>query len=79
MQVLILLVHLCSMRYLQIIAICETKEEDCESQVLFWTNLNHVMEVCGLDPPNFAGFMSDETRANWLAIRMVCNEGPVNV
>ena len=28
------------MRALQVIAICETKEEDEESQILFWRNLN---------------------------------------
>lgn len=79
MQVCIVFVHLLSMRALQIIAICETKEEDCESQVLFWRNLNHVMEVCDLDPPDFAGFMSDEAGANWSAIRTVYNGGPKNV
>lgn len=67
------------MRALQVIAICEVKEEDAESQILFWTNLNGVMERCGHDPPDFAGFMSDEAGANWLAIRTVYNGGPQNV
>lgn len=47
------------------IAICETKEEDEDSQVLFWKNLNAVMEQSGYDTPDFAGFMSDEAGANW--------------
>lgn len=67
------------MRSLQIIAICETKEEDCESQVQFWKSLNMVMEQCGQEPPDFAGFMSDKARANWAAIRTVYNGGPTNV
>lgn len=69
----------CNMRALQVIAICESKEEDCESQVLFWETLNRVVEQCGQAPPDFAGFMSDEARANWLAIRTVYNGGPQNV
>lgn len=67
------------MRALQVIAICETKEEDEESQVLFWNNLNAVMKQCGHDPPDFAGFMADEAEANWLAVRRVYNGGPHNV
>ena len=61
------------------IAICESKEEDCESQVLFWESLNSVVKQCGQAPPDFAGFMSDEAGANWLAIRTVYNGGPQNV
>ena len=61
------------------IAICECKEEDEDSQILFWRNLNAVMERCGHDPPDFAGFMSDEAGANWLAIRFVYNGGPQNI
>lgn len=68
-----------SVRALQVIAICETKEEDEESQILFWRSLNAVMENCGQDPPDFAGFMSDEAGANWLAIRTVYNGGARNV
>ena len=67
------------MRSLQVIAICESKEEDEESQILFWRQLNSVMERCGHEPPNFVGFMSDEAGANWLAIRAVYNGGRHNV
>ena len=70
---------MCNLRALQVIAICETKEEDAESQILFWENINVVMVKCGHDLPNFAGFMSDETRANWIAIQIVKNGGPNNV
>ena len=54
----------CSMRSLQVIAICEMKEEDSNSQILFWKNLNNVMKMCGQEPPYFTGFMSDEAGAN---------------
>ena len=67
------------MRALQVIAICETKEEDEESQILFWRNLNLVIEKYVQEPPDFAGFMSDEAGANWLAIRAVYNGGRHNV
>ena len=61
------------------IAICKCKEEDEDSQILFWRNLNAVMECCGHDPPDFAGFMSDEAGAIRLAIGSVCNGGPQNI
>ena len=69
----------CSMRSLQVIAICEMKEEDSNSQILFWKNLNDVMKMCGHEPPDFIGFMSDEVGANWMAVRFVYNGGPDNV
>ena len=67
------------MRSLQVIAICEFKEEDTESQILFWENLNAVVENAGYDTPDFAGFMADEARANWNAIRAVYNGGQDNI
>lgn len=62
-----------------IIAICETKEEDAESQILFWESLNSVMIQSGYEAADFAGFMADEAGANWIAIRTVYNGGPNNV
>ena len=62
-----------------VIAICESKEEDTESQILFWNQLNSVMQKQGYPRPEFAGFMADEAGANWNAIRTVYNGGPENV
>lgn len=62
-----------------VIAICEMKEEDAESQILFWENLNSVMLQCGHSEADFAGFMADEAGANWIAVRTVFNGGPDNV
>ena len=62
-----------------VIAICETKEEDADSQILFWNCLNEVMKQQGHPPADFAGFMADEAGANWIAIRTVFNGGPDNV
>ena len=62
-----------------VIAICESKEEDAESQIIFWNQLNSVMEKLGHQKPEFAGFMADEAGANWTAIRTVYNGGPNNV
>ena len=42
-----------------VIAICESKEEDAESQIIFWNQLNSVMERLGHQKPEFAGFMAD--------------------
>ena len=62
-----------------VIAICETKEEDTDSQILFWNYLNEVMKQQGHPPADFVGFMADEAGANWIAIRTVFNGGHDNV
>ena len=62
-----------------VIAICETKEENVDSQILFWNCLNEVMKQQGHPLADFAGFMADEAGANWIAIRTVFNGGPDNV
>ena len=62
-----------------VIAVCDTKEEDTETQILFWNCLNEVLQQQGFPPADFAGFMSDEAGANWAAIRTVFNEGPDNM
>lgn len=69
----------CSLRALQVIAICETKEEDADTQILFWESLNSVVAASGYAPPDFAGFMADEAGANWIAIRTVYNGGPDSI
>ena len=65
-----------SLKALMVIAICKTKEEDTDTQVLFWQNLNRVMQMEGFPDADFAGFMGDEAGANWLAIKTVYNGGP---
>ena len=57
------------------IAVCEMKEEDKTSQVLYWHCLNEVMATHGFDAAKFFGFMADEAQANWNAVREVFNEG----
>lgn len=76
---LILKFDFCSARCLMVIAICEMKEEDAESQIIFWESLNEVMVDNGHPMADFAGFMADEAGANWVAIRTIFNGGPENV
>lgn len=64
---------------MQTIAIGDFKVEDTESQILFWTLLNMVMEKEGYKKACFKGFMADEAQANWRAVRTVFNGGPENV
>lgn len=52
---------------MQTIAIGDFKVEDTESQILFWTLLNMVMEKEGYKKACFKGFMADEAQANWRA------------
>lgn len=66
----------CSIQELLTIATCEMKEEDTDSQVLFWEMLNSVMVRNGDERADFHGFMADEAQANWRAIRTVFNGGP---
>lgn len=76
---LILKFSFCSARCLMVITICEMKEEDVESQIIFWQSLNEVMVDNGHPMADFAGFMADEAGANWVAIRTIFNGGPENV
>lgn len=69
----------CSVQEMQTIAICEMKEEDTISQVMFWEMINEVMLNNGHAPADFCGFMADEAAANWRAVRIVYNGGPENV
>ena len=62
-----------------VIAICEMKEEDTEAQILLWESLNNVMQEEGFPATEFAGFMADETGANWMAIRIVYNGNATNI
>lgn len=54
------------------------KEEDTESQMLFWNQLNLVVEQAAKVKANFFGFMADEAQANWRAVRAVYNSGTDN-
>ena len=47
-----------------VIAICESKEEDAESQIIFWNQLNSVMEKLHHQKIEFASFMPDEAGAD---------------
>ena len=48
-----------------VFAICETKE-DADSQILFWRQLNNVMQEQGYPRANFSSFMGDEEVTNIL-------------
>lgn len=74
----IILHVMCSIQELLTIATCEMKEEDTESQTLFWEMLNSTMMRHGHSPADFHGFMADEAQANWRAVRKVFNGGPDN-
>jgi hypothetical protein len=57
------------------IATCDMQSEDSQAQILFWQNLNLVMERNGVKAPNFKGFMADSAQANWNAVRVVYGNG----
>lgn len=57
------------------IASCDMQSEDCKAQILFWQNLNLVMESNGFKVPNFKGVMADSAQANWNAVRIVYGNG----
>ena len=52
-----------------IIASCDMQSEDYDAQIVFWKNLNVVMERNDIVKPNFKGFMADIAYANWNAVR----------
>lgn len=68
-----------SVQEMQTIAICEMKEEDTTSQVLFWEMMNDVLLKNGSLPANFRYFMANEAGANWRVVRTVFNNGPDNI
>ena len=47
------------------IVVCDMQSKDCTAQVLFWRNLNSVVQRYGLDDIEFKGFMADNAKANW--------------
>jgi len=51
--------------------------EDCVVQVLFWKNLNLVVEWNGVRETQFKGFMADSVQANWNAVRIVYGSGDI--
>lgn len=57
------------------IATCDMQSEDTEAQLVFWKNLNLVMEINGVTAPNFKGFMADNAQANWNAVRILYGNG----
>ena len=63
---------------MQIIAVCEMKEEDTTAQILFWEMMNEVMLNNGHPLADFRGFMADEANANWIAVRTVYFGGAKN-
>jgi hypothetical protein len=46
------------------IASCDMQSEDFDAQIVFWKNLNVVMERNGVVKPNFKDFMADNVQAN---------------
>jgi hypothetical protein len=46
------------------IASCDMQSEDFEAQIVFWKNLNAIMERNGVVESNFKGFMADNAQAN---------------
>ena len=57
------------------IVLCDMQSEDCTAQVLFWRNLNLVVQRHGVDDIQFKGFMTDSAQANWNAVRIVYGGG----
>ena len=57
------------------IAVCDMQSENYTAQVLFWKNLNSVVQRHGVDDIQFKGFMADSAQANWNAMRIVYGGG----
>jgi hypothetical protein len=57
------------------IASCDMQSKDCDAQIVFWKNLNAVMERNGVVHTNFKGFMADSAQANWNAVRVIYGNG----
>ena len=57
------------------IACCDMQSEDKDAQVVFWKNLNAVMERHDVPHPQFMGFMADSAQANWNAVRIIYGNG----
>ncbi len=53
------------------IAMCDMQSKDCAAQILFWTNLNSVVERHGVSETQFKGFMANSDQANWNVVRMI--------
>jgi hypothetical protein len=57
------------------IACCDMQSEDTAAQIVFWKNLNAVMERHDIPNPQFKGFMADSAQANWNAVRIIYGNG----
>jgi len=57
------------------IASCDMQSEDCDAQIVFWKNLNAVMERNGVVHTNFKGFIADSAQANWNAVWVIYGNG----
>ena len=57
------------------IACCDMQSEDTDAQIVFWKNLNAVMERHDIPNPQFMGFMADSAQANWNALRIIYGNG----
>jgi hypothetical protein len=57
------------------IASYDMQSEDSEAQIVFWKNMNVVMERNGVVEPNFKGFIADIAQANWNAVRVIYGNG----
>jgi hypothetical protein len=69
--------HMYDSTYCRVITIasCDMQSKDCDAQIVFWKNLNVVMEMNGVVYTNFKGFMADSAHANWNAVRIIYGNG----
>ena len=64
-------------RYCKVLTIAcrDIQSEDGATQILFWKNLKFVMAKNGVPKVNFKGFMADNAKTNWNAMKMIYGDG----
>jgi len=55
----------------QSICVCDVMSEDAQLQKQMWRSPNSVLARHKISSPNFKGFITDNLKVNWHAIRVV--------
>ena len=69
--------HVYDSTYCRVMARCMLRHAigSQDAQVVFWKNLNAVMERHDVPHPQFMGFMADSAQTNWNAVRIMYGNG----
>jgi len=61
------------------IAMCHMQSKDYAAQVLFWRNINSILEWYGVLKTQFKGFMASSAQTNWNVVRTVYASGDIDI